>query len=199
MINSDIIISKLLSPKKLWTRNEILQKPSQVPLKDGIYAWYFKKLPNIDILSKYFNVKDGVLQECHQYDGYQLLYVGVAPASSNSNNNLRKRLKDHMNGNAYGSTLRLSLGCLLSDELDIKLKKVGKSSVHFRENEEILSEWMQNNAFVTFEVCHEPWKIEDEAIKTINLPLNIKDNESSPFFQPLKDIRKKAKSFARKQ
>jgi hypothetical protein len=40
--------------------------------------------------------------------------------------NLREQIiKDHYTGNAEGSTLRKTLGCLLADELGIQLRRVG--------------------------------------------------------------------------
>ena len=38
---------------------------------------------------------------------------------------MRERIPYHYQGNAEGSTLRLTLGCLLSEELDIELRRVG--------------------------------------------------------------------------
>ena len=38
---------------------------------------------------------------------------------------MRERIRYHYQGNAEGSTLRLTLGCLLSEELDIELRRVG--------------------------------------------------------------------------
>ena len=38
---------------------------------------------------------------------------------------LSRRIQYHMRGNAEASTLRLTLGCLLAEELDIELRRVG--------------------------------------------------------------------------
>ena len=38
---------------------------------------------------------------------------------------MRERIPYHYQGNAEGSTLRLTLGCPLSEELDIELRRVG--------------------------------------------------------------------------
>jgi len=38
---------------------------------------------------------------------------------------MRERIPYHYKGNAEGSTLRLTLGCPLSEELDIELRRVG--------------------------------------------------------------------------
>jgi len=39
-------------------------------------------------------------------------------------------MRDHFTGNAEGSTLRLTLGCLLSETLNIKLRRVGRGKRH---------------------------------------------------------------------
>lgn len=198
MEDNDLIISKLLKPQKLWSRDDILQKPSRVPAQNGIYAWYFKTTPNKEIFKNYFNIdaETSLLKNSFKLNGYQLLYIGISPKDKKSKNNIRNRLRGHMNGNSYGSTLRLSLGCLLADELDISLNKYG-SSIHFGDGEKKLSEWIKNNTFVAFQVCDEPWNVEDEAIKTLVLPLNIRDNEYSVFKKPLENIRKNAKKMAK--
>jgi hypothetical protein len=51
--------------------------------------------------------------------GLALLYVGISPkppsaVGTPSRQTLRSRLRYHFRGNAEGSTLRLSLGCLFS-------------------------------------------------------------------------------------
>ena len=52
---------------------------------------------------------------------------------------MRERIRYHYQGNAEGSTLRLTLGCLLSEELDIELQRVGSGKrMTFAEGEGIL-------------------------------------------------------------
>ena len=46
-----------------------------------------------------------------------------------SRQTLRSRLRDHVAGNAFSSTLRLTLGCLLADRLGITLQQVGGGHV----------------------------------------------------------------------
>jgi GIY-YIG catalytic domain len=89
-----------LDPVRLWSRTEILrQKPYPVPKESGIYAWYFKKTPP--------NVPT---QDCHRVNNFTLLYVGISPRNSESSGNIRKRIRQHLQGNAEGSTLRKSFG-----------------------------------------------------------------------------------------
>ena len=93
-----------------------------------------------------------------------------------------------MRGNAEGSTLRLSLGCLLADDLGIKLRRVGSGKrLTFSAGEERLSRWMGENARVAWHVCDEPWKLEARLISSVNLPLNLDLNTANtfcPYFPP---------------
>jgi hypothetical protein len=104
-------------------------------------------------------------------------------------------LKDHYAGNAYGSTLRLSLGCLLSDQLGIRLQeREGSKSKTFGQGEELLSEWMAQNAFVAWMLESEPWLYEQELIRLASPPLNLQGNRDHPFYPKLSRIRKLCKA-----
>ncbi|MGW1030341.1 GIY-YIG nuclease family protein [Streptomyces sp. NPDC002577] len=95
----------LTSPDRLWSAQEIWMRLCPVPAVAGVYGWHFEEAP-------------------HQDDAGRLLYVGIAPrfmANRTSTQNLRKRVGYHHRGNAAGSTLRLTLGCLLG----LELRRVG--------------------------------------------------------------------------
>lgn len=90
----------LLAPKHMFTRTEVLTRPSPVPSAPGVYAWYFDEIP------------DGVpIEGCCTVDGHALLYVGISPKKPSvdglktSRQSLRTRIRYHYRGNAYGSTL----------------------------------------------------------------------------------------------
>lgn len=147
------VISRLLKPEHLVPRSELIGRSSIVPSAPGIYAWYFSEPPSLEIN----------LDECWRWENKWLLYVGISPSEPPKNeakpskNTLRKRINGHMNGNAYGSTLRLSLGCLLSKTLDIELQRIGSSNrMTFANGESVLSEWLDKNAFVTWVEHDEP-------------------------------------------
>ena len=38
-------MSELLSPRKVWSRAEVLASPCPVPRSAGVYAWYFREVP----------------------------------------------------------------------------------------------------------------------------------------------------------
>lgn len=190
------VISHLLNPKHLVPRSELIGRSSVVPSASGIYAWYFSEPPSQEIN----------LGKCWRWQDKWLLYIGISPSEPPKNgaraskNTLRKRINGHMNGNAYGSTLRLSLGCLLSETLNIKLQYRGESkSMTFADGEAILSEWLDKNAFVTWVEHDEPWVIEREAIDKLYLPLNLDMNKQHPFHPILTQSRKNARNKAKYQ
>lgn len=103
------VVARLLKPPHLYTREESLARPSPVPRASGIYAWYFDEVPpGVDI------------RGCHSVSGGVMLYVGIAPKEPARNGTLPStqtlwnRVRYHYRGNAYGSTLRLTLGCHLA-------------------------------------------------------------------------------------
>lgn len=186
------IIESLIHPGKLYSRAEVLHKDCPVPSSSGVYAWFFREIPS------------GVpIHGCIKFDDKHLLYVGISPKKpprmgKPSSQNLRKRIKNHYSGNAEGSTLRLTLGCILSDKLGIELRRVGSGRrMTFHEGEEILSNWMADNAFVSWIMHEEPWRVEDQAIRQLSLPLNLRDNEGHPFHRRLTSIRRDCKRKAR--
>jgi hypothetical protein len=133
-----------------------------------------------------------------------LLYVGIAPkrppanGASPSRQTLRDRVRYHFSGNAEGSTLRLTLGCLLSDRLGIELRRVGSGSrLMFSTGETVLSEWMSNNIFVCWTEHSRPWELEEELIRTVSVPLNLNQNRNHGFHSTLTSIRARAKERAR--
>jgi hypothetical protein len=150
-----------------------------VPRAPGVYAWYFRDLPPLV-------PPDG----CIVRDGLTLLYAGIAPKAPPNNGaraseqTLCHRIRYHMRGNAYGSTLRLTLGCLLAESLGIELHRVGGGKrTTLAEGEAKLSAWMEENAFVCWMETREPWTVETQLITLVcfspreNLPRVLTQNE----------------------
>jgi hypothetical protein len=182
----------LLMARRLWSREEILATSTPVPAAPGVYAWYFERLPHgvptADLVS---------------FGGLTLLYIGISPKAPPTNSRppsrqtLRTRLRYHMRGNAEGSTLRLTLGCLLSAELGLQLRRVGSDHrLTFGDGEARLSAWLADNARVTWEICSEPWLLEKELFNRVPLPLNL-DGNSHAFCRILSELRRTARDAAR--
>jgi hypothetical protein len=189
----DSIYNKLQQPGKLLSSEEVLSNPCPIPKVPGFYAWYFKDVP------------PGISTDnCIKYNEYTLLYVGISPkappvnGAKPSSQKVSDRLRYHYRGNAEGSTLRLTLGCLLSTKLGIQLRRVGSGKrMTFAEGEATLSEWMSKNAFIVWFEHPRPWEPEEEIIKAVSLPLNLDQNKNHDFYLKLKQLRSHAKELAR--
>lgn len=166
----------------------MLARQPEVPPKPGVYGWWFRELPaDIDVAN------------CKSRDGLTLLYAGISPKEppktvrAPSKETLQSRIYTHYTGNAEGSTLRLTLGCLLADRLDIELRRYGSGiRRHFGTGERDLSRWMDRNAFVSWLPLSEPWFLEAHLLETFDLPLNLDKNKRNPFHQVLTASRKLA-------
>ena len=88
---------------------------------------------------------------------------------------MRQRLLMHYAGNAEGSTLRKTLGCLLAGLLGIQLRRVGSGRRKtFADGEQLLSAWMSENAFVSWVIRERPRELaEHDLIAAVDLPLNL--------------------------
>jgi hypothetical protein len=177
----------------LYASDAVLARPSPVPAIPGVYAWFFRKVP------------PGVpVDRCLIRDSMPLLYVGISPKAPPtsgapvSRQTLRSRVRYHYRGNAEGSTLRLTLGCLLADSLRIELRRVGSGKrMTFGTGEAALSAWMAANALVCWVEHPRPWEAEDALIRSESLPLNLQGNQQHPFHARLTAIRAAAKERAR--
>ena len=171
-------ITLLTKTSKLYSREEIVNNPSIIPAEYGFHAWFFSQVPKPIPLDNTFN-----------RDGYTLLFLGSVPIKKGSNSNLRKSIvNQHLKGNAHDSTLRLSLACLLKDQLSISLAQHG-SRISLGDDEEILDEWLNKNARVAYFVDNEPWVDKVAMINELDLPLNIEYNQQHPFYATLKKLR----------
>jgi hypothetical protein len=131
-----------------------------------------------------------------------LLYIGISPRRPTadgraSKQTLRSRLRGHLAGNASGSTLRLSLGCLLSSALGLELRPTAGGRLTFGDGEAVLSDWMAEHARVCWLTDPTPWAVEDTLIARLDLPLNLRGNETHPFHTALSAARLTARSAAR--
>jgi len=183
------LVELITNPASLHSRQTVLTKPCPVPAKPGVYAWFFRDIP-------------GALPttDCVTKEGLALLYVGISPKNALSSQNLRRRITYHYRGNAEGSTLRLTLGVLLSGETGYPLRRVGSGyRMTFTPlGEQCLNDWMARNAYVLWIEHPQPWMVEAALLKSLSLPLNIQDNSHHPFSETLARLRAEARQAARK-
>lgn len=170
----------------LYTRDEVLARPCPVPAVGGVYGWWFDTLPSTAIDATH----------CQSRDGMTLLYVGISPSRPPANGGapsrqtIRHRIRNHCRGNAAGSTLRLTLGSLLADDLGLELRRTGSGTKrHFHNGEAAISAWMSRHACVSWIEHPQPWLLEDELIAELDLPLNLMGNQRHPFHPTLSAAR----------
>jgi hypothetical protein len=99
------------------SRPEIVECRVLPPQAPGVYAWCFRASPPRVPTS-----------DCLTSGDHVMLYVGISPDSRskpNSRQGLRSRIQHHLCGNAEGSTLRRTLGVLLSEQSGFPLRRVG--------------------------------------------------------------------------
>ena len=184
----------LLEPTRLWSREEVLARPSIVPATAGAYAWFFRVVPHPDI----------ALDRCVDRDGLPLLYVGVAPKAPPAGG---KPPTDRPCGAEFATTMEGTLTGRRSDsrsgvswrmKLGVALRRVGGGNrLTFAEGEQVLSRWMSDNALVAWVASPHPWVLEHELISAVHLPLNLQGNRSNPFWKTLTAVRAAAKARAR--
>ena len=160
------------------------------PLKKGVYTWWFEP-GTLEVPEAAYSV----------FEGRELLYVGIAPrkptsAGKESASRLRGRLTTHATKDASRSTLRLSLGVLLADELDLSLGLYAGRVNWGPEGELRLTQWVNQHAVVSWFVDDEPWVLEHELITGVPLALNV-DGRDDPFARSLSDLRRELRLAAR--
>jgi hypothetical protein len=171
----------------------VLARPCPVVRDAGIYAWYISGLEDLV-----------PLEGCNTWHGLPLVYVGISPkkdpanGTPSSKQSLRARIRYHLRGNAAGSTLRLTLGCLLAERLGIELRRVGSGErFTFAAGESLLSAWLDEHARVTWHSVPSPWLAEEELIRAVCLPLNLDQNKNHRFHARLTSLRRDARTRAR--
>jgi hypothetical protein len=187
------VLQQLLHPESLIDCRQVRARPCPLPSEPGVYAWYFRDVP-----------ASVPTTGCHQIRDLTLLYVGISPGrlprkpQLSRRQSVRQRVRYHAHGNAEGSTLRLSLGCLLQQSLGIELRRVGSGErMTFGPGETLLSQWMAENAFVTWSLVPTPWSVEKTLISALCLPLNIEHNADHQFSAQLSAVRRAAYARAR--
>lgn len=177
---------QILHPHTLHAPTAVFKAPP----KKGIYGWLFAPgslhVPD----AQYARTGD-----------FELLYVGIAPkrpsiTGKESGSQLRSRLPAHAKKDASRSTLRLTLGVLLAEELDLALG-IHKGRLNWGEDgEDRLTRWINTHARVAWTEDETPWVVEDELLAHASLALNI-DGRADLFSLELTNRRDKARRAAR--
>ena len=186
---TDSIVKELCTAKPCRL-SDIRKSADVVPKESGVYVWYFEGLP-----------PSVPTRACFKRGRKRLLYVGISPENKSSRETLRSRIRFHYLRNAEGSTLRRTLGCLLSRKLRIELRRVGsgKRNTFGEVGEARLTRWMATNAAVAWVKTKAPWTVESHLIKALKTPLNIESNRTHGFCRELCQLRAKCLKNAREK
>ena len=167
----------------LYSWSDLKGSGSIPPASPGVYAWWFNGIP-----------ASVPTEGCVRRGGRYLLYIGIAPSRLGGAETLRSRIRYHFTGNAEGSTLRLTLGCLLGSKLGTVLRRIGSSGRRtFVDAEATLTAWMLDNAAVVWRTVPTPWVVETQLMSRLSLPLNLDQNNTHPFAAKLKALRSEAR------
>jgi hypothetical protein len=176
----------LVNKAALYTWNDLDSNSGVPPALPGVYAWFFTEPPESVPVSG-----------CIKRDEAPLLYVGISPGRTPSAQTLRTRIRYHFMGNAEGSTLRLTLGCLLEPKLGTVLRRVGSGRRRtFGPQEAALTCWIRLHARVSWVVYEQPELLERHLISALQLPLNLDQNKNHTFHRDLSEIRRLARKRA---
>jgi hypothetical protein len=148
----------------------------------GVYAVFFNQSTQLVERSGYLQFDR---QRPFSKDGYDLLYVGASldPVS--------RRVMEHLVGNTKGSSLRMTVGALMTIDLGIDPVGVkGRNYFDFGfDGEERLTDWFLANTRVASVASREPFREEQDLITTTALPFNINERRRHPFSKYLMSLR----------
>jgi len=163
---------------------------AKIPSSDGLYAWWVRRGAIASVPSRPHPTEPG----------FDLLYVGIAPARASSASTIRSRvLENHLGGNIAASTFRFTLAALLKDELHLVPLKKGKKTVLSSEQNSQLSTWQRANLRMTWHAAAKPWLFEAAVIAELKPPLNIDDNHDDAFRSTVKQARAALRRLASEQ
>ena len=75
----------LLAPERLYGRDELLGSACLVPRAAGVYAWFFRQVPDVV-----------PTEGCLTHEGMTLLYVGISPDKQESFRKLQTTSDDNI-------------------------------------------------------------------------------------------------------
>lgn len=160
---------------------DLLAPAGQMPSEMGVYFIFFDSGQLLLERSGYLEFDDAFPISV---DGFDLLYVGATM------NRLRDRVKDHLTGNSRASSLRMTVGALLT--LELRLEPVGDGSrtyFHFGDGERRLTDWLVSNTRVAFAPSANPFGDEKRVLTSVPVPFNISERKRHPYSKYLMTLR----------
>lgn len=165
----------IIETKILYSRQEIVSRDSNVviPNEPGVCTFYFKEIPG-----------DTPTIKCKTKGGLTSLFISET-------GKLRRRIKtEHLKGKTDRSVLRVGLAALLyaQGKLHYSIYRKGKDDILHSEGEKWLNNWMDENAFVCWQLHDNPLALKKEMLKDHSFPLNTQHNSDNPFCYQMKQL-----------
>jgi hypothetical protein len=164
-LDAKAVVAALLAEQPLPADRSI------VPDKPGFYAWWAKPANLTDA-----DPPIPAVYPPGSLPGWSLLYVGIAPkhpSKTGVDRTIAARIsKDHRGGNIGGSTFRQSLASILRTSLALSPKR-GHERARLVD-EAPLSRWIDATCALTTAVTATPSRVEDDVIRTLGAPLNLR-------------------------
>jgi hypothetical protein len=185
-LSQEDLAQQILTPRRLYTVDEIKQAATPIPKASGVYAWWFDTLPALVPIDGAFKTGEFLLR-----------YVGIAPSSPSSKRTLRDRLNNHCRGPIAVSTLRRGLAVLLQQDLSLHVIKLANRKLALEaDGETRLTSWMKYHGRVCWAVVSNPWEFEHKLIAAAKPPLNVAGG-AHPFASDLRKLRSAIKKATR--
>lgn len=120
-----------------------------------------------------------------------VLYVGATTWS------LRERIKSHFALRSESSSMRMSLGLLLAEQLNLQVRTIDTRRSFYFEPEQALTGWLKEHTTTTFFVTDTPMDDERELVARGYGLLNISGAASTEFRRSISAMRSSHSSFRR--
>ena len=160
---------------------EVVSDPAQIADGGGVYGIFFDSGQLLLEKAGYLEFDGGFP---YSRDGYDLLYVGATGGT------LRHRAIQHLVGNSRTSSLRMTVGAILADELILDPVADGSHCYFdFGDGEARLSAWLTSYTKVAVVPCDAPFVEELALLRTVPLPLNISERKRHRFSKYLMTLR----------
>lgn len=166
----------------LRSTQDVLDDPETIPECSGVY-FIFGDTSELLAGTGYDQMED---RDPFTVGGTDLLYIGAS-------RNLRARISCHLKDDSSASTFRMSMGCLLKEDLDLTIfSQATRPTFAFGQGEARLTRWLCLNTAIAVWPCRDALDLEKALIKSLPAPLNITNRRQHPYARYLVQKRSEA-------
>lgn len=180
----DTLVASLTGPSRADPPGQFPSDPVAAA-RPGLYSWWVDEEAH-EVISLQLRTEIG-----------SLIYAGQAgatrqPSGTPSKATLRSRIKqNHINGNAYSSTFRLTLSAVLLEPLGLLVMKPSRLTPESRAH---VSGWIKRHlrvAVIPYDDRDELAEVEHAVLAVLDPPLNLDGRPFTPARTRLRDLRRR--------